>query len=103
MENIIKYLENPLVLIIISFVLGNCLRKLPPIWKIIVYLVVEAIEHLIYPLALRKMIKRLVNGILTERQRELLDQLLLKKGYLHSEEKKEEFYKKFPGLKPPSN
>ena len=82
MENIIKYLENPLVLIIMSFLLGNCLRKLPPIWKIIVYLIVEAIEHLIYPEKLRKMIKRLVHNILTERQRELLDQTLSNKGYL---------------------
>ena len=103
MKMIIEWLENPLALIILSFLIGNCLRKLPPIWKIIVYLVVEAIEHLIFPVALRKMIKRLVNGILTERQRELLDQLLLKKGYLHSAKKKEEFYKKFPDLKPPSN
>ena len=82
MENIIKYLENPLVLIIISFVLGNCLRKLPPIWKIIIYLVIEAIEHLIYPLALRKMVKRLVNASITERQRELLNQTLGNLGYL---------------------
>ena len=82
MENIIKYLENPLVLIIMSFLLGNCLRKLPPIWKIIVYLVIEAIEHLIYPLALRKMVKRLVNASITERQRELLNQTLGNLGYL---------------------
>ena len=82
MKMIIEWLENPLVLIIISFVLGNCLRKLPPIWKIIVYLVIEAIEHLIYPLALRKMVKRLVNASITERQRELLDQTLSNKGYL---------------------
>ena len=103
MEKILSWLENPLVLLVLGFVVGNGLRKLPSIWKVIVYLVVEAIEHLIYPLALRKMIKRLVNGILTEKQRELLDQLLLKKGYLHSAKKKEEFYKKFPDLKPPSN
>ena len=82
MKMIIEWLENPLVLIILSFLIGNCLRKLPPIWKIIVYLIVEAIEHLIYPLALRKMIKRLVHNILTERQRELLDQTLSNKGYL---------------------
>ena len=82
MEHILAYLERPLVLVLLSFIIGNCLRKLPPIWKIIVYLVVEAIEHLIYPLALRKMIKRLVHNILTERQRELLDQTLSNKGYL---------------------
>ena len=82
MKMIIEWLENPLVLIIISFVLGNCLRKLPPIWKIIVYLVIEAIEHLIYPLALRKMVKRLVNASITERQRELLNQTLGNLGYL---------------------
>ena len=82
MEKILTYLENPLVLIILSFLIGNCLRKIPPIWKIIVYLIVEAIEHLIFPVALRKMIKRLVHNILTERQRELLDQTLSNKGYL---------------------
>ena len=82
MGKIMEWICSPLGLIIISFVLGNCLRKLPPIWKIIVYLVIEAIEHLIYPLALRKMIKRLVHNILTERQRELLDQTLSNKGYL---------------------
>ena len=82
MGKIMEWVCSPLGLIIISFVLGNCLRKLPPIWKIIVYLIVEAIEHLIYPLALRKMIKRLVHNILTERQRELLDQTLSNKGYL---------------------
>ena len=81
-ERIMEWICSPLGLIIISFLLGNCLRKLPPIWKIIVYLIVEAIEHLIYPLALRKMIKRLVHNILTERQRELLDQTLSNKGYL---------------------
>jgi len=79
---IIEWLENPLVLIILSFLIGNCLRKLPPIWKIIVYLVIEAIEHLIYPLALRKMVKRLVNASITERQRELLNQTLGNLGYL---------------------
>ena len=87
MENIIKYLENPLVLIIMSFLLGNCLRKIPPIWKIIVYLIIEAIEHLIYPEALRKLIKRLVNASITERQRELLNQVLGNRGYLHKTKK----------------
>ena len=82
MENIIKYLENPLVLIIMSFLLGNCLRKLPPIWKIIVYLVIEAIEHLIFPVALRKMVKKIVHNLLTERQRKLLDETLGNLGYL---------------------
>ena len=81
-ERIMEWICSPLGLIIISFVLGNCLRKLPPIWKIIVYLVIEAIEHLIYPLALRKMVKRLVNASITERQRELLNQTLGNKGYL---------------------
>ena len=83
MKMIIEWLENPLVLIIISFVLGNCLRKLPPIWKIIAYLIIEAIEHLIYPEVLRKTIKRLVHNCLTERQRKLLDEVLGNKGYLH--------------------
>ena len=87
MEHILAYLENPLVLIILSFLIGNCLRKLPPIWKIIVYLVIEAIEHLIYPLALRKMVKRLVNASITERQRELLNQTLGNRGYLHKTKK----------------
>ena len=82
MKMIIEWLENPLVLIILSFLIGNCLRKIPPIWKIIVYLVIEAIEHLIYPLALRKMVKRLVNASITERQRELLNQTLGNLGYL---------------------
>jgi len=45
-------------------------------------LVIEAIEHLIYPLALRKMVKRLVNASITERQRELLNQTLGNIGYL---------------------
>ena len=88
MEKILTYLENPLVLIILSFLIGNCLRKIPPIWKIIAYLIIEAIEHLIYPEALRKMIKRLVHNCITERQRELLDQVLGNRGYLHRSEKK---------------
>ena len=92
MGKIMEWICSPLGLIIISFVLGNCLRKLPPIWKIIVYLIVEAIEHLIYPLALRKMIKRLVHNILTERQRELLDQTLSNKGYLAHEAKEKNDY-----------
>jgi len=82
MKMIIEWLENPLVLIVLGFLFGNGLRKLPPIWKIIVYLIVEAIEHLIYPLALRKMVKRLVNASITERQRELLNQTLGNLGYL---------------------
>ena len=87
MEKILTYLENPLVLIILSFLIGNCLRKIPPIWKIIVYLIIEAIEHLIYPEALRKTIKRLVHNCLTERQRKLLDEVLGNRGYLHKTKK----------------
>ena len=82
MKEIMEWICSPLGLIIISFVLGNCLRKLPPIWKIIVYLVIEAIEHLIFPVALRKMVKRLVHNLLTERQRKLLDETLGNLGYL---------------------
>ena len=81
-ERIMEWICSPLGLIIISFVLGNCLRKLPPIWKIIVYLVIEAIEHLIFPVALRKMVKKIVHNLLTERQRKLLDETLGNLGYL---------------------
>ena len=87
MEKIVEWICSPLGLIIISFIVGNCLRKIPPIWKVIAYLIIEAIEHLIYPEALRKMIKRLVHNCLTERQRKLLDEVLGNRGYLHSGKK----------------
>ena len=83
-----EFLSDPRVLIILSFIVGNCLRKIPPVWKVIVYLVIEAIEHLIFPVALRKMVKKMVHNILTERQRKLLDEALGNKGYLHRSEKK---------------
>ena len=83
MEKIVEWICSPLGLIIISFIVGNCLRKIPPIWKVIAYLIIEAIEHLIYPEVLRKTIKRLVHNCLTERQRKLLDEVLRNKGYLH--------------------
>ena len=82
MERIMEFLSDPRVLIILSFIVGNCLRKIPPVWKVIVYLVIEAIEHLIFPVALRKMVKRLVHNLLTERQRKLLDETLGNLGYL---------------------
>jgi len=88
MEKILSWLENPLVLLVLGFVVGNGLKKLPSIWKVIVYLVIEAIEHLIFPVALRKMVKKTVHNILTERQRKLLDEALGNKGYLHRSEKK---------------
>ena len=87
MERILEFLSQPLVLIIISFAIGNGLRRLPPAWKVIVYLIIEAIEHLIYPLPLRRMVKRLVNSLITEGQKKLLDQTLGNLGYLQKSKK----------------
>ena len=82
-ERIMEWVCSPLGLIIISFLLGNCLRKLPPIWKGVAYLIIMGIEHTWMPEGLRKMIKRTVNATLTARQKKLLDDFLGNKGYLH--------------------
>jgi len=88
MEKILSWLENPLVLLALGFIVGNCLRKIPAAWKGVAYLIIMGIEHTWMPEKLRKMIKKLVYNSLTERQRQLLDDFLGNKGYLHRSEKK---------------
>ena len=86
-SKIMLWLSNPIVLSILFFIIGNCLRKMPPIWKIIAYLIIQAIEHWIHPLPLRQAVKRTVNKIITQRQKELLDQTLGNMGYLQKSKK----------------
>jgi len=61
---------------------GLALKKMNPVAKGIMYLVVYGLEYVWMPEKFRKLLKRLVHNILTERQRELLDDFLGNEGFL---------------------
>ena len=85
----IDYIKNNVVLFVaISFLAGLALKKMNPVAKAIAYLLVFGLEYAWMPGKWRKMLKRVVHNILTERQRKLLDEYLSKKNYLHKNEGK---------------
>ena len=84
MDNILAFVtDNVLFFVAISFLVGLALKKMNPVAKGIMYLGVFGLEYAWMPEKFRKLLKRLVHNILTERQRKLLDAYLEKKNYLH--------------------
>lgn len=87
MDNILTFVtDNVLFFVVFSFLIGLALKKMNPVAKAIMYLVVFGLEYAWMPEKFRKLLKRLVHNTLNERQRKLLDAYLEKKNYLHKGE-----------------
>jgi len=83
MDNILTFVnDNVLFFVAISFLVGLALKKMNPVARGMLYLGVYGLEYAWMPEKWRKMLKRLVHNILTERQRKLLDEYLGNKGFL---------------------